>query len=68
MDKPQVRVTDSEDKVHGFFDSLKEAYDYIKNYKPPVYYLRQVYLDDDRVMVDYGSHTHFFYLDNVPQI
>ena len=64
-----VTLTDSNDIVHGTYKDIQEALDYVKSYSTkPVYYIRQVYLEDNRIMIDYGSHTHFFYLDNGSQI
>ena len=59
-------LTDNNDVNYGLFESQDAAYDEIKkrikllNFE--VYYYRQNMLDDRTVWIDYGSHTHFFYL------
>jgi hypothetical protein len=55
-DKKGTRKTfDSEDEMFVFISNyLKE-----KNFDSPYY--RLVTFDDGSIMLDYGSHTHFFY-------
>lgn len=59
-------LTDNDKKYYGHFNSLDNTYAEIKkqikqlNFKP--YYYRQNMLEDGVIWLDYGSHTHFFYI------
>lgn len=61
-----VKLTDNLGKEYGVFKTQEEAYGEIRrqlellNFKS--YYYRQSILEDGRIWVDYGSHSHFFYL------
>ncbi|MFW6046691.1 MAG: hypothetical protein ACOCP4_02735 [Candidatus Woesearchaeota archaeon] len=66
---PQYIVTDSEDKNYGTYHSEKKAYEAIRknlelrNFKS--YYYNQISVDTNKIRIDYGSHTHFFYIETV---
>lgn len=59
-------VSDNDKKYYGHFKSLDNAYAEIKkqielrNFQS--YYYRQSMLEDGEIWLDYGSHTHFFYI------
>jgi hypothetical protein len=59
-------LTDSDDVNYGLFETEADAYIEIqrqldiKNFKS--FYMRQTFLEEGTVWIDYGSHTHFFYI------
>lgn len=57
---------DSDDVQYGEFISLDSCYGRIREYLQEIgfksYYYRQNFLKDGLVEIDYGSHTHFFYI------
>lgn len=61
------KIYDSTETVVAYVDTEKDAYDFLSSYLDEIgftsYYLRTILLEDRRTMIDYGSHTHFFYLD-----
>ena len=64
--KGSVVLTDNFGKDYGVFNTEQEAYAEIKrqiellNFKS--YYYRLNFLEDGSKWIDYGSHSHFFYL------
>ena len=48
------------------FQTQDEAYkrisDFLKSINYKVYYYRSRLLEDESIMIDYGSHTDFFYI------
>lgn len=64
-----VKLWDNKNEEHGLFESMEEAYKQIQRYtvanKIDVFYYRQNLLKDGTIMVDYGSHTHLFYMKEI---
>lgn len=64
-------LKDSNEILYGTFETENEAYAEIKrqiellNFKS--YYYRLNYLEDGSKWIDYGSHSHFFHILNIPQ-
>lgn len=62
-------LTDNKGKNYGLFENLTTAYDEIKRQVKLLNfdsgYIRENLLDDRTIWVDYGSHTHFFYIKEV---
>lgn len=52
--------------INETFDTQEQAYKRISEFLKSIgfksYYYRSAFLEDDRIMVDYGSHTNFFYI------
>jgi hypothetical protein len=65
-------VIDNKNLKYGVFDTDFEARDMIRKlidesgFKS--YYWRQSYLQDGGIWIDYGSHSHFFYIIPVAQV
>jgi hypothetical protein len=61
-----VKLWDTNKKIEKNFNTQEEAYAFIQeyldniNYKP--YYFRQSFINDDTIWIDYGSYSHFFYI------
>lgn len=62
-------VYDTTKKIKTYTATEEEAYDVIKTYLKDINvdadYYRQSFLDDGAIWVDYGSHTHFFYIKEI---
>ena len=60
------KLYDSDDVQYGEFRSLDECYGQIREYLKEIefksYYYRQNFIEDGLVKIDYGSHSHFFYI------
>lgn len=58
---------DSDNLIRETFATKEDAYDYMNKWVADSgfksYYIRQNFVTDTKIMIDYGSHTHFFYLD-----
>jgi hypothetical protein len=65
----RYRVRDNTDNILEFFDTSQDAYDYIKYWLDAhdveVYYYRQSFLEDNEISIDYGSHTHCFFIKDM---
>lgn len=52
--------------ILDLFETEDQAYEKIKEVleekKIKVYYYRSNFLEDGSIMIDYGSHTNFFYV------
>jgi hypothetical protein len=65
----RYRVRDNTDNVLEFFDTSKDAYEYVQYWldaheiKAPYY--RQSFLEDNEISIDYGSHTHCFFIKDM---
>jgi len=64
-----IKVWDSTEKVYAEnIETIDEAFAVIAKYLEDLhfksYYYRQNLLDDKAVQIDYGSHTHFFYMQD----
>jgi len=61
-----IKLWDSNDRDFGLFETHDQAYEAISEYLKETnfksYYYRQVCLEDKTLMIDYGSHSHFFYM------
>ena len=59
-------VKDSNDKSYGKYETGLDARDAIHEFIDETgfttHYWRQIPLEDGRLWIDYGSHTHFFYI------
>lgn len=65
----KIKVWDSNKKVYTKnAKTIDEAFDVVREYLLKTgfdsYYYRQNLLDNKTVEVDYGSHTHFFYMQD----
>ena len=62
-------VYDSNKEIEDYVSNEEDAYAIIKEFLEDInfksYYYRQNFLDDGTIMVDYGAHTHFFYIKDV---
>jgi hypothetical protein len=62
-------LTDNNKKEFGTFDTIEKAYEKIREYLESIgfkaYYYRQSFLEDNSIWIDYGSHTHFFYINEL---
>lgn len=63
------KVWDSSNSICKEVNTIEEAYkvirDYIESINFKSYYWRHNFLDDGSTWVDYGSHSHFFYVKEV---
>jgi hypothetical protein len=63
-----IRVYDNKDKEYGKFETIELAHAAIKVYLDEnnitSYYWRYNVTDNHTVNIDYGSHSHFFYIEN----
>jgi hypothetical protein len=63
-----IKLYDSNDVQYGFFGSLEQALEEMasqilnKGFKS--YYSRYNLIDKSKAQIDYGSHTHFFFVEN----
>jgi len=59
-------LIDSNDNEYGIFETVDKAFNRIKEYLESInfkiYYYRQTILENNSIWIDYGSHTHFFYI------
>ena len=61
-----VQLTDNLGKDYGVFNTKQEVYAEIKrqiellNFKS--YYYHHIILENGKIWIDYGSHSHSFYL------
>lgn len=64
-------VYDNYDKEYGIYESLDKAYFCISMRLKEIgfksYYYRETSLEDNIIWIDYGSHTHFFYIKKIDQ-
>ena len=66
------RLYDNYNVEYGTFETVELCYDKIKdelvkaNFKS--YYYRQNLIDNKIIWVDYGSHTHFFFIEKIGEI
>ena len=62
-------VYDNANTIKEYKNTEDEAYGVIKQYLDDTgftsYYYRQSFADDGSIWIDYGSHTHFFYIKEV---
>jgi len=62
------KLWDSNDIVYAENSTHDECWEHIKNYAKKHnlgYYYRNNLLEDNLQKIDYGSHTHFFYLKSI---
>lgn len=64
-----IKVWDSKDEVYGKkVKTVEDAYDIIKQYLGSInfdsYYFRANLMPNKVVQIDYGSHSHFFYMQD----
>ena len=61
-----IKLTDSNKKDYGLFQTIDEVWRAIDNHLKDTnfkrYYTRVTTLEDGTLWIDYGSHTHFFYI------
>jgi hypothetical protein len=61
-----IKLTDSNKKDLGLFKTIDEVWRAIDKYLEGLdfkrYYTRVTTLEDGTLWIDYGSHTHFFYI------
>lgn len=61
-----IKLWDSNEVDYGLFDDHDKAYERISQYIEETnfksYYFRQICNKDNILMIDYGSHTHFFFM------
>jgi hypothetical protein len=61
------KVTDNKNKDYGTVETIELAWELITNYLKQInfksYYCRQIELGSGKLWIDYGSHTHFFYIE-----
>jgi hypothetical protein len=59
-------LTDSDNINYGLFETEQEAFAEISKQLQirdfQSYYMRQSFLEEGTIWIDYGSHTHFFYI------
>ena len=55
--------------IVGLLENAKDALecisDFLKSVNFKSYYIRINSIEDSKVIIDYGSHTHFFYLEDL---
>ena len=60
-------LTDSKEKHYGEYETQDEAFramtKIIDELGFKVYYYRQVEIEEGKLWVDYGSHSHFFTIE-----
>jgi hypothetical protein len=65
------RLYDNNEKEYGLFTSYDAAWKAMISYLDEIqfkyYYFRQSLLEDGTSWVDYGSHSHFFYIENTTE-
>ena len=61
------KLWDSNNLVNETFESMDDAYDFIHKWVEAggfkSYYTRQNFITDTKMQIEYGSYTHFFYLE-----
>lgn len=61
-----VKLWDTNKKNERTFNTEEEAYAFIQEYLDSIkyhsYYFRQSLIDDNTIWIDYGSYSHFFYI------
>ena len=66
-----IRLWDSNEKgVNELFEDMDSLIEFVKNYYTEKgfksYYWRQCVLENGKIMIDYGSHSHLFYYRTEP--
>jgi hypothetical protein len=63
------KVWDTSKNINVEVETIDEAHkvidDYLKKINFKSYYTRTNFLKDNTMWIDYGSHTHFFYIKEV---
>lgn len=52
-------------EVKSMKEALRAISDFLDNNGIQSYYFRLNQIDENKIWVDYGSHSHFFYLESV---
>lgn len=62
---------DSKNNINETFNSQDDAYDFLHKWVESSgfksYYIRQNFITDTKIQIDYGSYTHFFYLEDLTE-
>jgi uncharacterized protein with von Willebrand factor type A (vWA) domain len=65
LDK-KFRVWDTNSNIDKEVKNIEEAFSVIKEYLESInfksYYYRKNFLEDGTIWLDYGSHSHFFFI------
>lgn len=67
---PMYKLWDSDDKVICAYCAHDECWEEISTYAKAQnhgYYYRSNLLEDGTQQIDYGSHSHFFYIKEVKE-
>lgn len=61
-----IKLWDNNEVDYGLFEDRDKAYERISEYLEEInfkaYYFRNICDKNNKLMIDYGSHTHFFYM------